>query len=54
MPAQKPDNLKAAVALHFAHYKLMLIHKTLRSATAIGARTDWLWPVEELLAASLV
>jgi len=49
--SKKLENLKAAVALHFAHYNFMQIHKTLRVTPAMEAGiTDHLWGWEELLA----
>lgn len=48
--SKKLDNLKAAVALHFAHYNLVRIHKTLRVTPAMAASvTDRLWSLEELV-----
>lgn len=44
------ENLQAAVALHFAHYNLVRVHKTLRVTPAMGANvTDRLWSLEELV-----
>ena len=49
--SKKLENLKAAVALHFAHYNLIRIHSTLRISPAMAAGiTDHLWTWEELLA----
>jgi hypothetical protein len=49
--SKKLENLKAAVALHFAYYNLLRIHKTLRVSPAMKARiTDHVWGWEELLA----
>lgn len=43
-------NLKAAVALHFAHYNFCRIHQTLRCTPAMAAGIeDSAWSVEELL-----
>jgi hypothetical protein len=40
----------AAVALHFCHYNLVRLHKTLRVTPAMAANvTDRLWSVEELV-----
>ena len=49
--SKKLANLKAAVALHFAHYNFVRIHSSLRAtpAMAIGL-TDQVWNLEELLA----
>ena len=47
--SKKVDNLKAAVALHFAHYNFMRIHRTLRVTPAMEAGiTDHVWGWEEL------
>ncbi len=48
--SKKRVNHAAAVALHFAHYNLVRIHKTLRMTPALAANvTDHLWTIEELL-----
>jgi IS1 family transposase len=48
--SKKLDNLKAAVALHFAHYNFVRIHQTLRVTPAMAAGiTDHVWELEELL-----
>jgi len=48
--SKKLENLKAAVALHFAHYNLVRIHKTLRCTPAMAAGvSDRLWSIEELI-----
>ena len=42
------ENLQAAAALHFAHYNLVRVHKTLRATPAMAANvTDRLWSLEE-------
>ena len=42
--SKKLENLQAAVALHFAHYNLVRVHKTLRVTPAMAAGvTDRLW-----------
>jgi IS1 family transposase len=47
-------NLKAAVALHFAHYNFCRVHETLRMTPAMAAGlTDHVWSVAELLAVVL-
>ena len=52
--SKKLDNLKAAVALHFAHYNLCRVHMTLRVTPAMEAGlTDHVWSVEELIEAAL-
>jgi hypothetical protein len=48
--SKKLENLQAAVALHFAHYTLVRVHKTLRVTPAMAANvTDRLWSLEELV-----
>ena len=48
--SKKLENLKAAVALHFAHYNFMRIHRTLRSTPAMEAQiTDHIWGWDEIL-----
>jgi hypothetical protein len=43
--------LRAAVALHFAHYNFVRIHGKLRMTPAMAAGvTDRLWSLEELVA----
>lgn len=50
--SRKLRNLKAAVALFFAHYNLCRIHGSLRVTPAMAARlTDHVWSLSELLAA---
>jgi len=42
--------LQAAVALHFAHYNLVRLHKTLRVTPAMAAGvSDRMWSLEELV-----
>jgi hypothetical protein len=49
--SKKLSNLKAAVALHFAHYNFVRIHQTLRVTPAMAAGlTDRLWSLQDLLA----
>ncbi len=44
------DNLRGAVALHFAHYNLVRIHRTLRITPAMAAGVeDRLWTLQELV-----
>ena len=46
--SKKFENLRAAVALHFAHYNLVRLHKTLRLTPAMAAGvTDRVWSLEE-------
>ncbi len=48
--SKKLENLKAAIALLFAHYNFVRIHQTLRVTPAMAAQlTDHLWSLEELL-----
>jgi hypothetical protein len=48
--SKKLENLQAAVALHFAHYNLVRVHKTLCVTPAMAANvTDRLWSLEELV-----
>jgi IS1 family transposase len=48
--SKKLENLQAAVALHFAHYNLVRLHKTLRVTPAMAAGvTDKVWSLEELV-----
>lgn len=55
--SKKLANLKASVALHYAHYNFVRLHRTLKTlkmtpALAAGV-TDRLWSVEELIEAAL-
>ena len=48
--SKKLEKLQAAVALHFAHYNLVRVHKTLRVTPPMAANvTDRLWSLEELV-----
>jgi hypothetical protein len=48
--SKKVENLKAAVALHFAHYNVIRVHKTLRVTPAMEAGiTERLWSVKDFL-----
>ena len=48
--SKKLENLKAALALHFAYYNFVRIHKTLRVTPAMAAGvTGRLWELAELL-----
>jgi IS1 family transposase/transposase-like protein len=48
--SKKLDNLKAAIALHFAYYNFCRVHKTLRVTPAMEAGiTDHVWNIAELL-----
>ena len=51
--SKKLENLKAAYALHFAHYNFVRIHRTLRYTPAMAAGvTDRLWSMSELIEAA--
>src|SRR5271165_2462354 len=42
--------IRAAVALHFAHYNLVRLHRTLRTTPAMAANvSSRLWSLEELV-----
>lgn len=48
--SKKVENLHAAVALHFAHYNFVRLHKSLRLTPAMAAGvTDRLWSLEQLV-----
>lgn len=48
--SKKVENLAAAVAVHFAHYNLVRVHKSLRITPAMAAGvSDRLWSLEELV-----
>jgi len=48
--SKKVENLQAAVALHFAHYNFVRVHKTLRTTPAMAAGVEnRLWSLEELV-----
>lgn len=48
--SKKLDNLKAAIALHFAFYNFCRVHKTLRVTPAMQAGlADHVWNISELL-----
>ncbi len=50
--SKKLDNLKAALALHFAYYNFVRIHRSLRVTPSMAAGvTDRVWDLTELLAA---
>jgi hypothetical protein len=51
--SKKLANLKASVALHYAHYNFVRLHRTLRCTPAVAAGvTDRLWSVGELIEAA--
>jgi IS1 family transposase len=48
--SKKLENLKAAVALHFAYYNFCRVHKTLRVTPAMEAGlADHVWTIAELI-----
>jgi IS1 family transposase len=48
--SKKVENLQAAVALHFAHYNFVRLHKSLRVTPAMAAGVDnRVWTLEELV-----
>jgi hypothetical protein len=48
--SKKVENHRAAVALHFAHYNLVRLHRTLRMTPAMAAGvSSRQWAVEELV-----
>jgi len=48
--SKKLANLQASVALHYAHYNFVRVHRTLRRTPAMAAGViDRLWSVENLL-----
>ncbi len=51
--SKKLANLKASVALHYAHYNFVRVHRTLRCTPAMAAGvTNRLWSVQELIEAT--
>ncbi|MGB8473968.1 MAG: IS1 family transposase [Candidatus Acidiferrum sp.] len=53
--SKKLVNLKAALALHFAHYNFCRIHSTLRVTPAMAADvTSYVWSLNELLGESRI
>jgi IS1 family transposase len=48
--SKKVENLRAAVALHFAHYNFVRVHKTLKVTPAMEAGVvDKLWTINDLV-----
>ena len=48
--SKKLENLKASVALQYAHYNFVRVHRTLRCTPAMAAGVSYrLWSVEELI-----
>jgi IS1 family transposase len=53
--SKKLDNLKAAVALHFAYYNFCRVHKSIRVSPAVESGiTDHIWTLRELLSCPVV
>lgn len=51
--SKKIENLKAAVALHFAHYNFVRVHGSLRVTPAMAAGvTNRIWSISDLLEAN--
>jgi len=51
--SKKLENMKAAVALHFAHYNFVRVHGTLRITPAMAAEvTSRIWSISDLLEAN--
>jgi hypothetical protein len=51
--SKKMENFKAAVALHFAYYNFVRLHKSLRMTPAMaGGVTDRIWDVSDLVDAA--
>src|SRR5207244_4795748 len=48
--SKKVENLQAAVALHFAHYNFVRLHRSLRVTPAMAAGvSNRLWSIDELV-----
>jgi hypothetical protein len=48
--SKKVENHRAAVALHFAHYNFVRLHRTIRATPAMVANVSArLWSLEELV-----
>lgn len=48
--SKKLDNFKAAVALHFAYYNFVRVHRSLRMTPAmVGEVTKTIWTIEDLV-----
>lgn len=51
--SKKLENFEAAVALHFAYYNFVRIHKSLRVTPAMaGGVTDRVWTIADLVEAA--
>jgi len=52
--SKKLANLRASVALHYAHYNFVRVHRTLRCTPAMAAGVaNQLWSVEKLIEMAL-
>lgn len=50
--SKKPENLRAAVSLHFAHYNFVRKHSTVKTTPAVASGiADREWKIEELVEA---
>ena len=48
--SKKIENMQAAVALHFAHYNFVRLHRTIKTTPAMAAGvTSGLWTMEQLV-----
>ena len=48
--SKKLENLKAATALHFAHYNFVRVHQTIRCTPAMEAEVvSQLWTMDDLI-----
>lgn len=52
--SKKPDNLKAAVALHFAYYNFCRVHKSLRVTPAIKSSIASMLPFSGVILVVIV
>jgi len=53
--SKKLENMKAALALHFAHYNFCRIHQTLRVTPEMAAGiSDKVWGLSELLVGPVI
>jgi hypothetical protein len=51
--SKKRENLVASVCLHFAHYNLCRMHKTIKTTPAVAHGLEQhIWSIEELIAAA--
>jgi len=52
--SKKLENLKAAIALHFAHYNFVRVHSSLKATPAMALGIDSRpWTIQELIEASI-